>query len=122
MDEEIVADSPPTREEAPTQGTDAPAAAAGAAATEEAGDASGDQGEEAPMEPTAAGAGGERTPSPLRSLEVGDEGGAPTSPLAAPEAAASPRQEASDSINSYSKIELPAFSGIAKFFNCKPLA
>ena len=88
MDEEIVADSPPTREEAPTQGTDTPAAAAGAAATEEAGDASGDQGDEAPMEPTAAGAGGERTPSPQRDLEVGNERGAPTSPRAAPEAAA----------------------------------
>ena len=61
MDEEIVVEPPP-EVEAPTQRTDAPAAAASASATEEAVGAHEEP--EVPLEPTGAGVGGERTPSP----------------------------------------------------------
>ena len=77
--EEILMEPPP-QEEAPTQRTDAPAATAGATATEEAGGASGERREEAPQEPTVAGAGGERTPSPQRALGAGENTGAHASP------------------------------------------
>ena len=94
MDKEIVVE-PPREEEAPTQRTDAPTAAASASATGEAGGAPEEPEAEVPLEPTGARVGGERTPSPQRAPEAGNEGGAPTSPQAAPDAAVSPRQEAS---------------------------
>ena len=48
-----------------------------------------------PPEPTDAGAGDERTPSPQRAPNVGGEGGSHASPQAASGAVVSPRQGAS---------------------------
>ena len=78
MDEEIVIDQPP-EEEAGSRGVDAPEAVADTAVAGGAGDAPGEPETEAP---TGSGVGGEKTPSPQRAPEAGDEGGALTSPLA----------------------------------------
>ena len=95
MDEGTVVGPPPEEEEAPSRGADASEAATDAAATEGASGAPEEQEAVVPPEATSAEAGGERTPSPQRILEVGNGGGAATSPQATPETAVSPRQEAS---------------------------
>ena len=110
MDEEIVMEPPPVEEEAGSRGADAPEAVADTAVTEGAGDTPEEPEAEVPLEPTGAGAGGERTPSPQRAPEADNEGGALTSPLAAPEVTVSPRQEASGATT---RIEVSAPSSSA---------
>ena len=94
VDEEIIIDQPP-EEEAGSRGVDASEAVADTAVTGGAGGSHEETEAEAPPEDTGHGAGDEGMPSPQRALEAGSEGGALSSPLAAPETTVSPRQEAS---------------------------
>ena len=94
VDEEIVVDQP-QEEEAGSRGADAPETVTDTAVTGGAGGSNEEAEAGAPPGSTSPGAGDERMPSPQRAPEAGVEGGAPSSPLAAPEATASPRQGAS---------------------------
>ena len=107
VDEEIVIDQP-QEEEAGSRGADAPETVTDTAVTGGAGGSNEEAEAGAPPGSTGPGAGDERMPSPQRAPEAGVEGGAPTSPLAAPEATASPRQEASGATT---RIEVSAPSG-----------